>query len=269
MQHVRSVWCNAAMALTLGLAVLSSPAQAALFGGDDEARRAILDLRQRLEQSQNATRALIEQNAQSQNQSQNQAIAQLRSALLDLQGQIDRLKSELAQSLGAQERLARDLTELQLRQKDVLNTVDDRLRRFEPVPVTIDGREVMVDPAEKADHDKAMALFRQADFAAPQGALESFVLRHGASAYVPSALFWLGNAQYANKAYKESMANFQKLLRMAPNHPRAAESMLAISNVQIELKDMKAALNTLEDLIAAYPQAETAGTARERLSRLR
>jgi len=79
----------------------------------------------------------------------------------------------------------------------------------------------------------------------------------------------LGNAQYANKAYKESMGNFQKLLIMAPKHPRAAESMLAISNVQIELKDMKAALKTLEDLIAAYPQAETAGTARERLSRLR
>jgi tol-pal system protein YbgF len=269
MQHVRSVWCNAAMALTLGLAVLSSPAQAALFGGDDEARRAILDLRQRLEQSQNATRALIEQNAQLQSQTQNQATAQLRSALLDLQGQIDRLKSELAQSLGAQERLARDLTELQLRQKDVLISVDDRLRRFEPVPATIDGREVMVDPAEKADHDKAMALFRQADFAAAQGALESFVLRHAASAYVPSALFWLGNAQYANKAYKESMANFQKLLSMAPNHPRAAESMLAISNVQIELKDMKAARKTLEDLIVAYPLAETAGTARERLGRLR
>jgi tol-pal system protein YbgF len=269
MQHVRSVWCNAAMALTLGLAVLSSPAQAALFGGDDEARRAILDLRQRLEQSQNATRALIEQNAQSQSQTQTQATAQLRSALLDLQGQIDRLKSELAQSLGTQERLARDLTELQLRQKDVLISVEDRLRRFEPVPASIDGREVMVDPAEKADHDKAMALFRQADFAAAQGALESFVLRHAASAYVPSALFWLGNAQYANKAYKESMANFQKLLSMAPNHPRAAESMLAISNVQIELKDMKAARKTLEDLIVAYPQAETAGTARERLGRLR
>jgi tol-pal system protein YbgF len=248
---------------------LSSPAQAALFGGDDEARRAILDLRQRLEQSQNATRALIEQNAQSQNQTQNEAIAQLRSALLDLQGQIDRLKSDLAQSLGAQERLARDLTELQLRQKDVLSTVDDRLRRFEPVPVTIDGREVMVDPVEKADHDKAMALFRQADFAAAQVALESFVLRHGTSAYVPSALFWLGNAQYANKAYQASMVNFQKLLSMAPNHPRAAEAMLAISNVQVELKDLKAARKTLEDLIATYPQAETTGTARERLSRLR
>lgn len=269
MQHVRSGLPRATMALSLVLAIFSSPTQAALFGGDDEARRAILDLRQRLEQSQNATRALIEQNAQSQNQSQNQAIVQLRGALLDLQGQIDRLKSELAQSLGAQELLARDLTELQLRQKDVLSTVVDRLRRFEPVPVTIDGREVMVDPTEKADHDKAMALFRQADFAAAQAALESFVLRHGASAYVPSALFWLGNAQYANKAYTASMSNFQKLLSMAPKHPRAAEAMLAISNVQVELKDLQAARKTLEDLIAAYPQAETAGTARDRLSRLR
>lgn len=269
MQHVRSGWRTAATVLTFGLAGFVSPAQSALFGGDDEARRAILDLRQRLEQSQNATRALIEQNAQSQSQAQIQATAQLRSALLDLQGQIDRLKSELAQSLGAQERLARDLTELQLRQKDVLSAVDDRLRRFEPVHATIDGREVMVDPAEKTEFEKAMGWFRQANFPAAQTALSSFLVRYGSSEYVPSALFWLGNAQYANKAYNESMSNFQKLLTMSPNHPRAAEAMLAISNVQIELKDMKAARQTLENLVATYPQAETAGTARERLSRLR
>lgn len=268
MQHVRSGWRFHASAVTLVLMGWCGTSHAALFG-DDEARRAILDLRQRLEQSQNATRALIEQYNQSQTQAQNQATAQLRSALLDLQGQIDRLKSELSQSLGAQERLARDLTELQLRQKDVLSTVDDRLRRFEPVPASIDGRDVMVDPAEKADFDKAMALFRQADFVSAQTSLESFVLKHGASAYVPSALFWLGNAQYANKAYKESMANFQKLLTLAPAHPRAAEAMLAISNVQIELKDTKAARKTLETLIKSYPNSETAGTARDRLSRLR
>lgn len=268
MQHVRSGWRFHASAVTLVLMGWCGTSHAALFG-DDEARRAILDLRQRLEQSQNATRTLIEQYNQSQTQAQNQATAQLRSALLDLQGQIDRLKSELSQSLGAQERLARDLTELQLRQKDVLSTVDDRLRRFEPVPASIDGRDVMVDPAEKADFDKAMALFRQADFVSAQTSLESFVLKHGASAYVPSALFWLGNAQYANKAYKESMANFQKLLTLAPAHPRAAEAMLAISNVQIELKDTKAARKTLETLIKSYPNSETAGTARDRLSRLR
>ena len=249
-------------------------AQAALFG-DDEARRAILDLRQRLEQSQTANRTLMEQVAQQVQQTaqltqqHQQSMAQLRSALLDLQTQIDKLRADLAQSLGAQERLARDVTEVQLRQKDSLTSVDDRLRRFEPVKVSVDGREVMVEPAEKADFDRSMALFRQGDFPGAQAAFAGFLARHPTSVYKPSVLFWLGNAQYANKAYREAQVNFQRLLSESPTHPRAAEAMLAISNVQVELKDLKAARKTLEDLVKAYPATETAGTARERLSRLR
>jgi TolA-binding protein len=44
---------------------------------------------------------------------------------------------------------------------------------------------------------------------------------------------------------------------------------LAISNVQIELKDLKGARKTMEDLVKAYPASETAATARDRLARLR
>jgi tol-pal system protein YbgF len=260
--HTRPVY--AGLALTLALFAAGGTAHAALFG-DDEARRAILDLRQKLEQSQLAQKALVEES----NQSQAQLNAQLRRSLLDLQTQIDALKAELAKSLGQQERLARDLTELQLRQKDVLLTVDDRLKRFEPVKVTLDGREHLVEPAEKRDFEQAMDIFRQGDFLAAQVALSGFVTRHPSSVYMPQALFWLGNAQYATKSYKESMANFQKMLTLAPNHPRAAESMLAISNVQIELKDLKAARVTLTDLVKAYPNSETAATARDRLSLLR
>jgi len=266
---------KSSIALALVTSALVGNAHAALFG-DDEARRAILDLRQRLEQSQIANKAQLDQIAQialqqsqAQTQAQTQAIAQLRSALLDLQTQIDKLRAELAQSLGAQERLARDLTELQLRQKDALIVVDDRLRRFEPIKVSIDGREVMVEPAEKADFDRSMALFRQADFAAAQSALAGFVTRYPTSAYLPSGLFWLGNAQYANKAYRDAMANFQRLLSEFPAHPRAPEAMLAVSNVQVELKDIKGARKTLEDLIKAHSGSEAATTARERLTRLR
>jgi tol-pal system protein YbgF len=263
------------LAWALILVFGSGSANAALFG-DDEARRAILDLRQRLEQAQVANKALVDQSAQQQNQQlqqitqqHNQTSAQLRSALLDLQTQIDKLRADLAQSLGAQERLARDLTEVQLRQKDTLTTVDDRLRRFEPVKVTVDGREVLVEPAEKADFDRSMALFRQSDFPGAQAAFSGFLSRYPTSVYKHSVLFWLGNAQYANKAYREAMSNFQRLLSESPSHPRAPEAMLAIANVQVELKDLKAARKTLEDLVKAFPASETAGTARERLSRLR
>lgn len=249
--------------LALVLVGLVGSAQAALFE-DEEARRAILDLRQRVEQSNNVVKGMGEENAQ------------LRRALLDLQGQIEGLKSDLSKSRGAQEQLARDLSELQIRQKDLLMGLEERLRRsdervqrLEPVKVSLDGAEFMAEPFEKREYDAAMETFRNGDFVAAQTALGAFVSRHRLSGYLPSALFWLGNAQYANKDYKESLANFQRMLKASPTHPRAAEAMLAIANVQIELKDLRSARKTMDDLIKAYPSSETAATARDRLARLR
>jgi tol-pal system protein YbgF len=241
------------LACALAFAALAGSAQAALFE-DDEARRAILDLRQRVEQT---NKNLSEENAQ------------LRRSLLDLQSQIESLRSDVSQSRGAQENLARDVSEIQQRQKDVTAGVDERLRKFEPTKVSLDGREFLAEPAEKRDYEAAMEIFRKGDFVAAQSALVQFLQRNGKSGYAPSALFWLGNAQYANKSYKDSMANFQQLLNVAPGHARASEAMLAISNVQIELKDLKGARKTLDDLIKTYPSSEAATTARERLARLR
>ena len=245
------------------LSVFMGTAHAGLFE-DDEARRAILDLRQRVEQS-NAV--IKESNAAIKGLADENG--QLRRALLDLQGQIEGLKAELSQGRGAQEQLARELSEVQMRQKDVVTGMDERLRRFEPLKVTLDGQEFMAEPSEKRDYDAAMETFRKGDFAAAQSALSQFVQRHRKSGYTPSAMFWLGNAQYAVKDYKESMANFQQMLKSAPTHPRAPEAMLAISNVQIELKDLRGARKTMDELIKAYPASETAATARERLARLR
>jgi hypothetical protein len=42
--------------------------------------------------------------------------------------------------------------------------------------------------------------------------LPSFVKRYPQSGYVPSALFWLGNAQYATRDYTEAITNFRSLL---------------------------------------------------------
>jgi tol-pal system protein YbgF len=243
--------------LVLGaLSGLLGTAQAGLFE-DDEARKAILDLRQRVEQSNAAIKGLSDENGQ------------LRRALLDLQGQIESLKADVSQGRGAQEQLARDLSDVQMRQKDAVSVVNERLRQFEPLKAVLDGQEFMAEPAEKRDYDAAMDIFRKGDFALAQSTLTQFVQRYSRSGYLPSALFWLGNAQYATKAYKESMANFQQMLKSTPTHPRAPEAMLAISNVQIELKDLKGARKTLDELIKTYPASETAATARDRLTRLR
>jgi tol-pal system protein YbgF len=99
--------------------------------------------------------------------------------------------------------------------------------------------------------------------------LLNFLRRYPTSGYASSSLFWIGNAQYATKDYKESVLNFRKLLSIAPQHARAPEAMLAVSNCLVELKDLKGAKKAMEELISAYPSSDAAQTAKERIGRMR
>ncbi len=254
----------AALTASMGLAL---PAQAALFE-DDEARRAILDLRSRIEQQRQAADASVQrQGDELRRASEENGL--LRRSLLDLQNQIEALRSEIARMRGQNEQLARDLSDVQRNQKDVAVGVEERLRKFEPIKVTVDGREFSADPAESRDYEASMAIFRRGDFPAAQTAFTEFLRRYPQSGYRTSALFWVGNAQYANRDYRGAIANFRALLAQAPDHTRAPETLLSIANCQIELKDAPGARRTLEDLMRAYPQSEAANAARERLARVR
>ena len=127
----------------------------------------------------------------------------------------------------------------------------------------------MAEPSEKKAFEAALALFRKADFAGAQTAFVDFLNRYSQSGYGPSALFWLGNAQYATRDYKEAIINFRALISKAPDHLRTPEAVLSVANCQVELKDVRGARKTLEDLIKAYPQSEAAVTAKDRLARLK
>jgi len=235
-------------------------AQAALFE-DDDARRAILELRQRFEaQRVDAQRQLDDLRSEN---------AQLRRSMLELQAQIDALKGEIARQTGANEQLTKDVAELQRRQKDLAQGVDDRMRRFEPAKVTVDGKEFIADPQESQAFEAALAVFRKGDFPAAQAAFSDFLKRYPQSGFRPTALFWLGNSQYANRDYRGAIANFRELLATAPDHPRAPESLLSIANCQIELKDSAGARRTLDQLVKTYPQSEAASAAKERMGKLR
>jgi tol-pal system protein YbgF len=257
----RAAWRQlAAMAIAALCLGASSIASAALFE-DDDARRAILELRQR----NDAQRAAAERQAEEQRQD----AAQLRRSLLDLQAQIESLRGEIARLTGQNEQVMRALADVQRQQKDVAQGVEERLRKIEPGKVSVDGREFIADPAESRDFEAALAIFRKGDFPAAQSAFTDFIKRYPQSGFRPTALFWLGNAQYANRDYRGAIGNFRALLTAAPDHPRAAEAVLSIANCQIELKDNAAARRTLDELVKTYPQSEAASAAKERLARLR
>ena len=248
------------IAATVAAGLLAFNAHAGLFE-DDEARRAILDLRQKVDAAQLRTADELRKTTEDN--------AQLRRSLLDLSNQIEALRNELATMRGQNENLARNVAEMQRTQKDLTTGVDERLRKFEPGKVNVDGKEFVADPAERQEFEAALATLRKGDFAAAQTSFLAFMKRYPQTGYRASALFWLGNAQYALRNYRDAVTNFRSLVTAEPDHMRAPEAMLSLANCQVELKDIKSARKTLEDLVKAYPQAEAASVAKERLAKLK
>ena len=250
--------------LCLGVALLAPAARAGIFD-DDEARRAILDLRQKLEQSNEQAR----QRQAEQMSALTDQVNQLKRGLLDLNNQLEEMRADNARLRGQNEQLMRDVAEMQRKQKDLQAGVDDRIRRFEPQKVTLDGKDFTAEPDEKRQYDDAMELLRKSDFAGTAAALVAFRKRWPGSGYADSATFWLGNAQYGNRQYKDAIATFRALVSSAPDNPKAPEALLAIANCQAELKDGKAARRTIDELIRSYPKSEAAQAGRERLAALK
>jgi len=285
------------------LGLLAPTAQAALFE-DEEARRAILDLRQRLEnqrqtQLQSTDQTLQKSLDQSQKQIEilrkqveleiNQSKQDNRQAALQLQAQIEALKQDIANLRGEREQLLREITLLQRAQKDINVEIEERFQKIydqfakkeapssqkEEAPksskinVQVDGFEFLAEPDEKRDFEAAFVLFRKGDFAAAAKEFAQFVKVYSASGYKPSALYWLGSAKFARRDFNEAIAHLRGLVSDFPIHARAPEAMLTIGNAQLEIKQAKEARKTFNELLKLYPTTEAAAAAKDRLAQIK
>jgi tol-pal system protein YbgF len=277
-------------------------AQAALFE-DEEARRAILDLRQRLEnqrqtQLQSSEQTLQKALEQSQKQFEilrkqveldiNQSKQDNRQAVLLLQTQIEALKQDIANLNGEREQLLREITLLQRALKEANVDIEERFQKMnsqlvkqEPpatkedapksskVNVQVDGFEFLAEPEEKRDFEAAFVLFRKGDFSAAAKEFAQFVKVYSASGYKPSALYWLGSARFANRDFNEAIAQLKGLANDFPNHARTPEAMLTVGNAQLEIKQPKEARKTFNQLLKLYPTTEAAAAAKDRLAQIK
>lgn len=257
---------RAALAI-LALGLAAGAAQAGLFD-DEEARKAILDLRNRItegdEQSKARTAELAAANAQMAEQ-----LAALRRSLLDLNNQLETLRGDVAKLRGNDEQVMRELSEMQRRQKDVAQAMDERLSKMEPTRISLDGREFAADRAEKMAYDEAMAALRGGDFDKAVALFAGFQRRYPTSGYTDSVRFWHGNALYGQRQHKEAIAAFRAFVTGAPGHPRAPEALLAMANSQAEMKDVRGARRTLDELLKTYPQSEAAAAGKQRLASIK
>ncbi len=259
-----------APALLAASLLAANAAQAGLFD-DEEARKAIVDLRQRIAQidEQGKQRAAEAAAAGAANAQLLEQVTALRRSLLDLNNQLEAMRGDIAKLRGTDEQLAREVAELQRRQKDASQSLDDRIRKLEPVKMVLDGREFLVDPEEKKAYEDAIATLRGGDFDKSVAALGAFQRRYPGSVFADSVRFWTGNALYGKRDYKEAINAFRSFVGSAPDHPRAPEALLALANSQAEMKDPRGARKTIEDLLKGYPKSEAAQAGKERLASLK
>lgn len=236
---------------------IAAPAEAGLFS-DDEARKGV---------QQVEARALkLEEQDKLQVQS-----------LIDLQGQIETLNSELRKLRGQNEELVHGLQDAEKREKDFYVDLDTRLRHFESAEAaTVKPAEVVPvsgalpdadDPAaENRAIEVAYGLVKTAKHADAVKALQEFIKKYPASVHVGNASYWLGNAQYALKDYKAALVTYRALLKADPNTARAPDVYFSIAGCQQALKAVPQASATLKQLIANYPDSAAAAKAKKLLA---
>jgi tol-pal system protein YbgF len=237
-----------------------SLAQAGLFD-DDEARKAILDLRAKVEAFQrdvnerlnivNGRLDRLDQNARGQ---------------LTLANEIEQLRSEMAKLRGQLEVQANELSELQRKNRDQVAQLNERLRRFDPVLATIDGKAVQVDPAEKRNYDNAISLFQAGDFKSAQIALTAFSVQYPQSAYRANAEYWGATSLFAQRDWRSAATALQSFVARFADSPKVAEALLSLGSAQLELKESINARKTFEQLIERFADTPAALQAKDRLA---
>ena len=245
-----------AAALCMALAAaLPLQARAGLLD-DDEARKAILDLRTKVENLSRDVNARIDTKSDKRD-------------ALELVNQHEQTMQEIARLRGQIEVLANDIANAQKRQKDFYADLDARIAKLEPRQVSIDGKTAEVDPGELKSYEAAMATFKTGDYKAASVALADFVRRYPASSYASNAQYWLGNAYYAQRDYKNAIAAQEIVASTYPDSAKAPDAMLNIASSYTDLKDKKNAKKALQNLVSKYPDSTAAVAAKDRLAVLK
>lgn len=223
-----------ALFLSVAASLLSQNTWAIL--SDDEARRAILELRKSVSTSQ--------------------------AAILDLQNQLDKHKSENAQLRGQIESLQKQNDDLSNNQKSFYQDLDARVSRLEPQNVEVEGVTGIVQAGEKSSYDEALKSFQAGQIKNADSEFTSFIRKYPSSPYLPLALYWSGNSKYALKDYKAAITQLQGLISRYPGHQRVPAATLTMANANLESGKKAVAKKLFTDLIAKYPDSDAANEAK-------
>ena len=254
----------------LAIAFATAPARAALFD-DDEARKRIDALRVRVDQLEQQLSQRLDDRGKD-------------AALVDMFRDVEQIKADIAKLRGQYEVLTYELEQAQKRQRDLYLDLDGRCARSKaapgpqrlpaptPAPPPAGQRRAAASasgampPPSNARTTARSSNSRAAAIPPPSPASSLSSRSYPKSPLAASALYWVGNAQYAQRDFRAAMATQRQLLATYPDSQKVPDALLNVASCQVELGDAPGARRTLEEIVAKYPTSEAAGKAKQRLA---
>ena len=255
---------------------------------DLQMQRDLLEMKRRLGETERALKELQDDasggvRAHVETLARNQA---------DFQAELDGVRVDL-QSMqgqtGDQERVNEDMRQdlTLLRDELSLQIVDheQRLSLLEggggvdlQKPVTASSPTILAQPVVKPQaatpsgesapelYERALKMIReQRDFAAGREMMETFLKRYPKDDLAVNAAYWIGETYYAEKAYEQSILQFEEVIETYGEHPKVASAMLKQALAFEASGDKATAELLLQKLIKRYPLSGEAEKAKKKL----
>ncbi len=125
----------------------------------------------------------------------------------------------------------------------------------------------MENGSDVKSYEDAHKTFRSGNYQSAVNAFRGFIEQFPNSILASNAQYWIGISFYNLKDLKAALGSHQQLLKRYPDSPKVPDSMLNIATIQADLNDQAAAKTTLEDILSKYPNSEAATKAKSRLAK--
>jgi tol-pal system protein YbgF len=202
-----------------------------------------------------------------------------REALTDLLQQLETLQAEMRNLRGQVEVQANEIERLKVRQRELLADIDRRVSELErrgtaaPSPIcrpVASGSAASASSAqEQQDYDAAFNLMKQGFYERAAKGFRDFLAKYPQSALRDNARYWLGEAYYVARNYRQSLEEFGKLMSDHPKSPKLPDAMLKTGYCYYELGEWAKARANLNQVIARYPGTPAAKSAEQRLAKMK
>jgi tol-pal system protein YbgF len=212
-------------------------------------------------------------------------------SLLELSNQIEALRGDVRGMHNDVDQLNNAMDASRKQQRDLYADLDRRMKALEArgtvsaapsgasPPVAGGGAPSSSAPAAPAGYDgpggddksgyqSAFTFLKEGQYDRAVPAFQKFLATYPDSALAENAQYWLGEANYVNKAFPEAEAAFQKVVDKYPQSRKVPDALLKIGYCRYEMKQYESAKLALSQVITQFPDNADAKLAQQRIEKM-